>query len=260
MNEREYALMRHVEDAHWWYGVLRESVADELKIQLARTPEARVLDAGCGTGGMMEVLRRKHPSWRLHGLDFSGEALEHCRKRGFTDLTQGSVNALPFADASFDAVLSLDVLYFEGVDDTHAVEEIYRILKPGGCLILNLPAYDVLRGQHDVAVRGVRRYTPRIVRDLLAHRRLDAVRVHCWNLWLFFPILCWRKLSRMRQPAEPAEARSDLSMPPAPVNAMLTVLARLDMGLCRAIRSPLGTSVFAVATKKQDVEPNSQNH
>jgi SAM-dependent methyltransferase len=260
MNEHEYALMRQVEDAHWWYGTLRETAAGALERQLEQTTDARVLDAGCGTGGMLEVLRRRHPSWRLHGLDFSGEALDHCRRRGFVDLTKGSVNALPFADASFDAVLSLDVLYFEGVDDSRAMKEIHRILKPGGCLILNLPAFDVLRGQHDVAVRGVRRYTPRLVRDLIARSRLDAVRVHGWNLWLFFPILCWRKLSRMRQPAEPAEARSDLFMPPAPVNAMLTVLARLDMSLCRAIRSPLGTSVFAVATKNHDVEPNSQNH
>jgi SAM-dependent methyltransferase len=257
MNEREYTLMRQVEDTHWWYAALRQAAAAALEEELTDQPSARVLDAGCGTGGMLGLLHRRQPSWSLHGLDSSAEALEHCRRRGFADLIHGSVNALPFEDASFDAVLSLDVLYFEGVDDSRALVEIHRILKPGGCLILNLPAFEALRGQHDVAVRGARRYTPKVVRNLLARSTLDGVRVHCWNLWLFFPILCWRKLSRMRQPAELAKARSDLSMPPAPLNAMLTVLARLDMCLCRATRSPLGTSVFAVATKKHDVEPHS---
>ncbi|OAI56895.1 hypothetical protein AYO49_03335 [Verrucomicrobiaceae bacterium SCGC AG-212-N21] len=258
MNEREYALMRQMEDVHWWYVALREFAAAELESQLAHEPEAGILDAGCGTGGMMEVLRRRRPSWRLHGLDFFAEALEHTRRRGFADLIQGSVNSLPFADASLDAVISLDVLYFEGVDDRKSLEEVHRVLKPGGCLILNLPAYHCLRGQHDVAVRGVRRYTPKLVRDLLTHSRLDFMRVHCWNLWLFFPILCWRTLSRMRQPVDPALTRSDLAMPPAPLNAVLTFLARQDMKLCRAICSPLGTSVFAVAKKKShDVEPHS---
>src|SRR4051794_12376977 len=107
MNEHEYALMRQVEDSYWWYAVLRESVDSEAKAQLAGKPDARILDAGCGTGGMMEVLRREHPSWHVSGLDFSPQALEHPRQRGFTDLTQGSVDALPYLDASFDAVVSL---------------------------------------------------------------------------------------------------------------------------------------------------------
>ncbi|OAI58038.1 hypothetical protein AYO49_06065 [Verrucomicrobiaceae bacterium SCGC AG-212-N21] len=249
MNEHEYALMRHVEDSHWWYSELRESVVAIVKDELAGRDDARILDAGCGTGGMMEVLRRESPSWRLTGLDFSPQAIEHTRMRGFASLTQGSVNALPFADAFFDVVLSLDVLYFEGVDDMKAIAESHRVLKPGGMLVLNLPAFDVLRGQHDVAVKGVRRYTPGRVRNLLATAGLECLRVHCWNLWLFVPILCWRMLSRLFQPREVSQARSDLANPPACLNTLLTSIGRFDMGLCRVLRSPLGTSVQAIARK-----------
>jgi SAM-dependent methyltransferase len=249
MNEHEYALMRRVEDSYWWYAVLRESVDSEVKAWLSNKSDARILDAGCGTGGMMEVLRRENSAWQISGLDFSPQAVEHTRERGFTDVTQGSVDALPYPDASFDAVVSLDVLYFDGVDETKAMSEFHRVLKPGGVLVLNLPAFDMLRGEHDVAVSGVRRYTPSRVREMLAQCGLAPVRVHCWNAWLFLPILGWRLLSRLRHSRKPGGAKSDLSTPPDAINNALTTLARIDMSLCRAIHSPLGTSVQAVARK-----------
>jgi SAM-dependent methyltransferase len=249
MNEHEYALMRQVEDSYWWYAALRESVDSEVKRRLAGNSQARILDAGCGTGGMMEVLRRENPAWQISGLDFSPQAIAHTRQRGFTDVTQGSVDALPYPDASFDAVVSLDVLYFDGVDEARAMSEFHRVLKPGGVLVLNLPAFDVLRGEHDVAVSGVRRYTPSRVRAMLSQCGLEALRVHCWNAWLFLPILAWRLLSRVRQSKRSGAAKSDLSMPPTLINKTLTALARIDMSLCRAIHSPLGTSVQAVARK-----------
>jgi SAM-dependent methyltransferase len=249
MNEHEYALMRRVEDSYWWYAVLRESVVSEVTAQLTGRSDVRILDAGCGTGGMMEVLRRENPAWQISGLDFSPQAVEHTRERGFTDVTQGSVDALPYPDATFDAVVSLDVLYFDGVDETKAMSEFGRVLKPGGVLVLNLPAFDILRGEHDVAVSGVRRYTPSRVSEMLSQCGLDAVRVHCWNAWLFLPILGWRLLSRLKQSKEQGGAKSDLSMPPAVINKALSALARIDMSLCRAIHSPLGTSVQAVARK-----------
>jgi SAM-dependent methyltransferase len=215
MNDHEYALMRQVEDSYWWYAVLRESVAVEVRARLAGATDGRILDAGCGTGGMMEALRRENPAWRISGLDFSAEAIGHTRRRGFPDLAQGSVNALPYAGASFDVVVSLDVLYFEGVDETKAMAEFHRVLKPGGALVLNLPAFDMLRGRHDAAVKGVRRYTPARMRELLAQSGLEVLRIHCWNLWLFVPILCWRLLSRVSLARGTAAAKSDLSMPPS---------------------------------------------
>lgn len=249
MNDHEYALMRQVEDSHWWYAVLRESVAAEVSRHLDGMTDARILDAGCGTGGMLEVLRRENRSWQIGGLDFSSRALAHVRERGFSDVMQARVDAMPYPDASFDAVVSLDVLYFAGVNERKAMEEFHRVLKEGGVLVLNLPAFDILRGEHDLAVSGVRRYTPFRVRELLSECSFDIMRVHCWNAWLFVPILCWRLLSRLRRSGNAAQAKSDLAMPPEPLNKVLTALARWDMAFCRAIHSPLGTSVLVVAKK-----------
>jgi SAM-dependent methyltransferase len=251
MNDHEYALMRRVEDSYWWYAVLRKSVADEVAAHLGSRTPARILDAGCGTGGMMEVLRNRERGWEINGLDFSSRAIDHTRGRGFANVSEGSVNALPYPDESFDVVVSLDVLYFEGVDDAKAVAEFHRVLKPGGMLVLNLPAFEMLRGEHDRAVSGVRRYTPFGVREMLAQCNMEIVRVHCWNLWLFFPILGWRLLSRMRPSGKDASAKSDLSTLPTALNRMLTSLGCYDMALCRAIHAPLGTSVQAVATRRR---------
>ena len=249
MNEHDSGVMRTVEDVHWWYATLRAAVRREVRAFAPAGTPLHLLDAGCGTGGMLEVLRAEDAAWRLAGLDFSAEALRHAGGRGFTELVQGSVDALPQADAAFDAVVSLDVLYFEGVDEARALSEFHRVLRPGGLVVLNLPAFDVLRGSHDVAVKGVRRYTPSRVETMLADAGFAVGRVHCWNLWLFAPILCWRLLSRMLTAGRSADVKSDLSMPNPALNRLLATCAGLDSAVCRALRSRLGTSVFAVAHK-----------
>lgn len=249
MNDREYDVMRHVEDTYWWYRVLRGMVVEACQAELAGRPEASILDAGCGTGGMMEVLRGVNPSWKLTGLDFSPHAVAYTRKRGFEQVVEGSVDALPYADASFDLVYSLDVLCIGGVHEERAMKEFFRVLRPGGVMMLNLPAFMLLRGQHDVAVHSARRYTPGRLRELLETGGFEVERSHCWNLWLFPPIACWRLLSRVLKPADAAQAKSDLSMPPTLLNRSLTLLAQVDAKVCQLIHSPLGTSVWAIGRK-----------
>jgi SAM-dependent methyltransferase len=253
MSPREYDLMRRVEDVYWWYAVLRKNVARDVAAFLSslQSPSASpmsLLDAGCGTGGMLDTLRDKIPALKLSGLDFSPQAVGITRERGFSEVCVGSVDALPFSSAQFDALVSLDVLYFEGVDERRSLMEFHRVLRPGGVAILNLPAFDCLRGEHDVAVRGARRYTPSRVRGLLEQAGFTVSRAHCWNAWLFFPILLWRTVTRLLA-RKSEEARSDLSLLPAPVNCLLKTLASLDMGFCRLIHAPVGTSVYAVAMK-----------
>jgi SAM-dependent methyltransferase len=256
MNDSEYRIMREVEDAFWWYVTLHRAVVVEVREAMAGRLGGRVLDAGCGTGGMLERLRQAEPGWSCCGLDFSEGALRHARARGLEELLEGRVDALPFKDASFDVVVSLDVLYFSGVDEARAMQEFSRVLKPGGVLVLNLPAFEALRGEHDAAVNGVRRYTPGRVEALLAGAGLETGRVWCWNFWLFLPILLWRQLGRVRLAGRSgkgraAGAKSDLKLLPGPLNALLMAVARVDFRICRALRWRLGTSVFAVGRKRR---------
>lgn len=248
MQDIEYDIMRQVEDTYWWYLSLREHVVSVLKDSLPSGEHPVVLDAGCGTGGMLQHLRVADPSWELQGLDFSPLALAHAKQRGFDPLIQANIDAIPSADACFDAVVSLDVLYHQEVDQTKAMSELSRILKPGGILILNLPAFDILSGSHDIAVKGARRYTAGQVRTLLQDHGFEIEQLHYWNAWLFLPILLWRMMSSFLPSGE--KKQSDLAQLPPPLNHALALLTKMDITLCRLLHVPFGTSVFAVARKK----------
>src|ERR1700743_1135373 len=100
----EYQTMRSVQDTHWWYCTLRGMVTREVRTRLRSTP-ARLLDAGCGTGGMMDHLRRANRDWNLVGLDVSPDAIQLTQARGFREVAAGNISALPFEDAAFDGVV-----------------------------------------------------------------------------------------------------------------------------------------------------------
>src|SRR5688500_10747084 len=140
MKPDEYAAMYAVEDDHWWYAGMRR-IADVLLAARfnSRGGRLKVLDAGCGTGGNSAHLRAYGD---VTGIDFSAHALALARERPGLRLARASVESLPFPDASFDLVLSNDVLCHLGVaSDARAVAELARVLRPGGVLYLQLPAY-----------------------------------------------------------------------------------------------------------------------
>jgi 2-polyprenyl-3-methyl-5-hydroxy-6-metoxy-1,4-benzoquinol methylase len=115
MTDEAIREMRSVEDHHWWYAVLRQQVALALRSRLNRG--ARILDAGCGTGGMYAKLARE---WDCYGLDASICAIQFCKERGWHKAQLGDIHALPYESRTFSAVLSLDVLYHSAVvDDVH---------------------------------------------------------------------------------------------------------------------------------------------
>jgi ubiquinone/menaquinone biosynthesis C-methylase UbiE len=249
MLQHEYHTMREVEDTYWWYQVLRTEVASDLSHFFGAGKPCRLLDAGCGTGGMLHTLREAHPEWEMAGLDVSAVAVEYCRERGFADVMNGSVDRMPFSDAIFDVVLSLDVLSHKEVSEEHAMSEMARVVRPGGYIILNLQAFDVLRGRHDIAVHAARRYTIERVRKLLEPVALTGEAIFYWNAWLFVPLLAWRLMTRFGKRPEEIGTRGDLSQVPPQINALLTTLGRLDFAACRRLHPPFGTSVYTVARK-----------
>jgi len=115
---------------------------------------------------------------------------------------------------------------------------------------MNLPAFECLRGQHDIAVKNARRYTPREVRELHERHGFAVERIFCWNAWLFLPILLWRKFSNATAPVRAQDAKSDLVSPPDWLNNLLATLGGRDAAVCRTVQSPIGTSVFSVGVKK----------
>ena len=237
--------MRAVEDHYWWYQALRQHVANVIE---PFGPKFSLLDAGCGSGGMLAALRQRFPQAELSGIDAFERGVQLTAERGLgARLVVASVHELPFAANSFDFVLSLDVWSHANVDDALAAHETLRVLRPGGRLILNLAAFEFLKGAHDHATDVVRRYRRPDVRALLEGAGFNIERLTYWNLVLMTPIALARWLSRRRIARD--EARSDFRPLPAPVNTVLKGIAALELSASRHLSLPFGTSVLAVARK-----------
>ena len=231
--------MYDAEDRQWWYAGMRAISLALLRPELAKG--GRILDAGCGTGrNLAEFAGWAKPS----GVDLSEEALRFCRRRG-VHAARGRVESLPFPPGAFDAVTSFDVLYHRWVeDDAAAVAELARVLRPGGLLLVRVPALKMLWGAHDAAVHSRHRYTAGEVRALLEGQGLRVVRLTYANT-LLFPVIALRRLLDRLTGRE----GSDVAFLPAPLEWAFGSLLRLEARLLPRITFPVGASVFALARK-----------
>jgi ubiquinone/menaquinone biosynthesis C-methylase UbiE len=244
-----YNTIRSLEDSYWWYTVLRRKVVEEVQTMLPGLRSVRVLDGGCGTGGMMHVLRETFPNLDITGIDFSSRAVCATHERKVGSVINASIDRLPFHDESFDLIISLDViLENRNVDDLKALAECRRVLKKGGLLILNLTAFDLLRGQHDAAANVGKRHTKRTFCPIVRQAGFNIRKVQYWNA-LFFPLLMiWRPLSRLFE--DDSRPLSDLKPLPKVMDSLLTWLVLKEQKFAAYIQLPFGSSIFSVVQKQ----------
>lgn len=244
MEREQYAIMARREERHWWYTGMRRVALAVLSARLDGRRDLKLLDAGCGTGGTTVDLRR---FGEVVGIDLAWEALEPARGRGLNQLARGSIESLPFASASFDVVTSFEVVYHLGVaNDLSAFQEVRRVLKRDGMLLLRVPGHDWLRGEHDRLVHTRHRYTPDEVAGKLEAAGFSIEQVTWANALLFPPAVAKRLLERFGGESEDAEP--DLWQPPAAINAVLeSAIAVEALALPRGVPLPFGLSVLAVA-------------
>ena len=246
MKPVEYDRMFEAEEAQWWY-VGQRAIAHALLEPAAAALETRggtlrILDAGCGTGGNLLHLGRLG---RATGVDLAPEAgVRWCERP--VRAARGSLLALPFSDSTFDVVTSFDVIYHAWVpDDSRAIEEMARVLRPGGLLLVRVPALEILRGAHDGAVGTRHRYTRRELVELLESRGLTAARSTYANSLLFPLLLVRRSLDRVL-----GREGSDVAFLPAPFEWLFTRLLLLEAALVRrGVCFPIGASVIALARR-----------
>jgi SAM-dependent methyltransferase len=246
MNLEEYEVMYRVEDRHWWYlGMERitRSLVERALPPDRDTRPVKILDAGCGTGAVMKYLARYG---EVTGFDFSAEALKFSRRRGHVRLAQASVTTLPYADDLFDLVVSFDVLCEIGVDDVSALREFARVLKPGGVVLLRLPAYAWMRGQHDVAVHLAHRYTRGEIIGKLRDSGLQPLHASYANTFLF-PVAAAKRWSERFLPPQ---SGSDLTLNPGPSNGVLRAILSAEAPLIATRGLPFGLTVTALARKE----------
>ncbi len=242
MKPDEYRRMFEAEERQWWYAGQRRIALGLLRKALRGEPARRLLDAGCGTGYNLLALAELG---RPFGVDLAREAIAGCRERSVVAV-RGSVLRLPFADGSVDAVTSFDVLYHAWVsDDRAAVAEMARVLRPGGVVLVRVPALSLLWGAHDAEVLSRHRYTRGELVALLDSAGLRCEVASYCNALLFPLLLARRSLDRLL-----SREGSDVGFLPPPLEwlfrqALFAEAALLGGG----VRFPLGASVLALGRK-----------
>ena len=245
MDERLYQHFFDVEERFWWNVGTRRAFFSALAT-VRTDAEARVVDVGCGTG----IVLREFP-WRpriLCGCDASPTALEFTRRRGIRDLVRGDVTALPFADNSIDLLLALDVIEHLD-DDAAALRELTRVLRPGGHLLLHVPAFGVLWSDKDDINQHRRRYRRPLLLRRVRDAGLDPVSSGYLNAALFPVGLVRGMRQRVWRPDPDATAMflDRLYYPSGIVNRAMTALLSIEARLVRWL--PFGMSLLCLARK-----------
>lgn len=242
MHAETYAQLFAVEDTHWWFAGKRR-LARVFLDQLPAQRDRKILDVGCGTGGMFQLLGEYGSLW---GVDLSETALAFAARRDRAQLQRAELPHLPFADATFDLVTLFGVLYHRAVgDDVAALREVARVLRSGGHALFTDPAFRFLRGPHDADFHGARRYT---TGEMCAKLR-DAgfiLRRASYADCLIFPAAApWRLARRAFGTSE----GSDVRPVPAWLNAIMGWIYRLEAALLARTNLPVGLSIIVLAQK-----------
>ena len=241
MEVEEYARIAAVEDDHWWYRNTRALAADLLAPWLHRGP--RVLDAGCGPGGNGAWLATHGD---VVGVDLSPDALAFVKaRRPATVPVRASVDALPFANASFDAVVGLTILYTVP-DDDRALGELARVLRPGGAVLLVEPAFAALGRAHDATVHGRRRYRRRALAGMATAAGLTVQRATYAYSFLAPPAAALGAVDRVRRRHD-VPTTSDVDK--RTLDAVFAPMAGAERSWLAHHDVPFGTSVVLLATR-----------
>ncbi|MGB9198683.1 MAG: class I SAM-dependent methyltransferase [Terriglobales bacterium] len=253
MNDAEYKTMFELESFYWWF-VARRKLISEVVAGLGKSPDENlILDVGCGTGLNCAAFSKLG---KTYGVDSSLRALEFARSRQTENLVLSKAEDLQFPAESFDVVTALDVL--EHTDnDLATLQEMYRVTKPGGYLVVTVPAYGFLWSEHDEALRHRRRYSAHELRNKLTISGFSVRRSTYFITLLFFPIFfmrIWQNLTK-----KSLEAKTSHVILPRWLNAMLIRVLDLERLYLRWSNLPFGVTILATARKPEVANESVEN-
>jgi 2-polyprenyl-3-methyl-5-hydroxy-6-metoxy-1,4-benzoquinol methylase len=245
MNHAEYKTMFDLETFYWWFVARRKLISEVVK-SLGKDPESTVLlDVGCGTGLNCSELSKYGKAF---GADMSAEALSFGRSRKIENLVLSKAEELQFADETFDVLTALDVLEHTDNDLT-VLTEMWRVVKPGGTLVVTVPAYGFLWSEHDEALRHRRRYSAHELRNKLTNAGFEMQRSTYFITLMFFPIFfmrIWQNLTK-----KSLEAKTSHVILPKWLNSLLIRMLDLERLYLRWSNLPFGVTILATARKPE---------
>jgi SAM-dependent methyltransferase len=243
MQPHTYPIMYRVEGSHWWFVGRRQILSSFVRRIVGKlsNPQPRILDVGCGTGANLEMLA---DFGEVEGVDVSTEALDFCQTRGLHNVRQGEAERLPYEDKSFDLVTGLDVV--EHLDnDLGGLQEMRRVLRPGGRALLFVPAFMFLWGVQDDISNHRRRYTLAGLNKVVREAGMEVEHATYANITFFAPILLGRLLMRVTGFRPASENNITIGF----LNGPLGRIFGMEAALLRHVKFPFGVSIICVARR-----------
>ncbi len=247
MKKNAYTEMFAVEDKHWWYVGLHDLVVS-LCTRLFPDQRLKILDAGCGTGGLMSILT--HAGHEIEGVDYSEDALNFCYQRGLKQVFKADINNWTPRPNSYDLIVSMDVLCHNWVqDEIQVLKSLASGLNENGLIMLNYPAFPSLSRHHDQVVMIRERYTKKTLSRYLLKAGLVPVLLS-YRLPHAFLFLSFLRLLEAIHRNDPG-AKSDIAnIPSRFVNQTLIVINKMENQIISwGFSIPFGSSLFVVARK-----------
>lgn len=248
MIQHEYEKLFNLQESYWWFRGKAYLIRKIMNDTYSGNESLQILDVGCGTGYITKLLGHYG---KVTGIDMADIALEFCSRNGLTSVKKGSITAIPFPDNQFDLICALDVLYHKAVEnDEDAIREVYRVLKPGGRVIITTSAMKCLFGKNDIVQHGARRHTRKELLDKCARSGFIHERSSYYTM-AFFPLVY---IVRKIQDLKNIEPKSDIDENINPfINAICFWVFKREIDMLQFFTLPFGVHLFGIFRKPSNI-------
>lgn len=238
-----YKEMYENEIDHAWYVATRNLMIKNISRYLKE--KAKILDAGCGTGGTIIALQ-KAGFKNVYGIDNNKDALKYCRIRGIKNIKMGDINSLNLKEGSFDAVICMDVLYHKDVKKDLVLNSFYKLLKKRGLLYLQEPAFNWLKSKHDIAIETNNRFTAGKIKNNVQDAGFEVIELSYFNFFLS-PLIIFKRILNNVFVTE--KINSDVGHVNPIFNFIVLQILNLEIKILDKINLPFGISIICLVKK-----------